>query len=152
MEALGGQYHTRVAGIRFLEASWGRLGAPGGPSWGLLGPSWPSWRPLDPVLGPSWRPKSDLKSLPKSIILWITFLINFSIDFGSIFDRFSTPKSIKNRSKNHLKSEQAQTRKILKIIGRGCVFEDLANRKAINNRQKIGLQVDEDKDPPNDRF
>ena len=57
---------------------------------GLLGPSWPSWRPLEPVLGPSWRPKSDLKSLPKSIILWITVLINFSIDFGSIFDRFWT--------------------------------------------------------------
>ena len=116
---LGGQDPTRARGLRFLEASWGRLGAPGGPSWGLLGPSWPSWRPLDPVLGPSWRPKSDLKSLPKSIILWITFLINFSMDFGSIFDRFSTPKSIKNRSKIDLRSEQAQIRGIFKFIGRG---------------------------------
>ena len=87
-----------------LGPSWG---APWEPSWGLLGPSWPCWRPLDPVLGPSWRPKSDLKSLPKSIILWITFLINVSIDFGSIFDRFSTPQSIRNRSKSDLKSEQA---------------------------------------------
>ena len=37
LEALGGQYHNRVAGIRFLEASWGRLGARLGASWGRLG-------------------------------------------------------------------------------------------------------------------
>ena len=35
-----------------------------------------------------------------------------------------------------MKSEQAQIRKILKIIGGGGVFEDPANRKAIKNRQK----------------
>ena len=102
----GGPWRHRAANTRkgwrgsvFWKPLGAVLGAPWGSSWGLLGPSWPSWRPLHPVLGPSWRPKSDLKSLPKAIILWITFLINFSIDFGSIFDRFSTSWGMKNMQK-----------------------------------------------------
>ena len=37
LEAPGGQYQKRVAGIRFLEASWGRLGGPLGVVLGPLG-------------------------------------------------------------------------------------------------------------------
>ena len=79
-------------------------------------------------------------------------MIDFGNDFESILEPSWEPKSTKNRSERNLKSEQAQIRKILKIIGRGGVFEDPANRKAIKNRQKIVLKVDENKDPQNDRF
>ena len=52
--------------IRFLEASWSCLGSPGGTvlvllglSWGLLGPSWPSWRPRKLLLKDSWGALGD---------------------------------------------------------------------------------------------
>ena len=57
--ALGGHYRKKRAGPCFFGPSWGRLGRLLARLGGLLGPSWPSWRPLRPVLGPSWRPKSD---------------------------------------------------------------------------------------------
>ena len=65
LEAPGGQYHTRVEGLPFLDGgdlffggllgpSWGRLGA----SWGRLGPLgglWSlSWARLGTCLGLSW--------------------------------------------------------------------------------------------------
>ena len=37
LEATGGQYQTRVPALRFLEASWGRLGSPLGVVLGPLG-------------------------------------------------------------------------------------------------------------------
>ena len=62
LEALGGQYRKMWIAISFLGPSWGHLGGLLGRLGGLLGPSWRSWRPLGPVLGSSWRPKSDPKS------------------------------------------------------------------------------------------
>ena len=61
------------------------------------------WCQLGPNLGPNLGPKSTKnrsKSHPKSIQNRIIFLIAFLIYVWSIFDRFSTPKLIKNRSKN----------------------------------------------------
>ena len=83
-EATGGQYQTRAAGIRFLEASWGGLEGLLGRSWGVLGSlegrlgaSWGCLGHLGGLWSLSWAPKSDLKSVPEAIILWILFLISF---------------------------------------------------------------------------
>ena len=60
------------------------------------------WCQLGPNLPPNLGPKSSKnrsKSPPRSIQNRILFLITFCKDFWSIFGRFSTPKSIKNRSK-----------------------------------------------------
>ena len=70
LEASGGQYQKRVAGIRFLEASWGRLGGPLGVVLGPLGavlailaaskialeglPGSP-WKLLEANTTPKWR-------------------------------------------------------------------------------------------------
>ena len=95
LEALGGQDRKSLRGTCFFGPSWGRLGRLLARLGGLYWPSGSSWRPLEPVLDPSWRPKSDLKSLPRCIFFWIIFLMRFSIDFGSIFDGFWTRSEVR---------------------------------------------------------
>ena len=62
LEALGGQYRKMKVALGFFGPFWGRLGGLLGRLGGLLEPSWRSRRPLGPVLGSSWRTKSDPKS------------------------------------------------------------------------------------------
>ena len=63
-----------------------------------------------------------------------TFRDPLGIDFGG-------PKSKQNRSKIGLKSDHEANANILKIIGRGGVFGDAENRKAIKNQQKLILKA-----------
>ena len=60
---------------------------------------------------------------------------------GSILEGFGGPKSSQNRSKIGLKSDHEANAKILRIIGRGGVFEDAGGRKSIKNRLKNDLML-----------
>ena len=72
--------------------------------------------------------------------------------FDHFFDRFWSPlgadgvgcwvpKWKQNSSRIGPKSDHEANAKILKIIGRGGVFEHVENRKAIKNQQKIVLKA-----------
>ena len=90
LRRLGGQDRKRARGISFLGPSWSHLGGLLGRLGGVLGPSWRSWRPLGPVLGSSWGPKSDSKSTkyrPKNRselwCLWGSTFWRILVDFTS---------------------------------------------------------------------
>ena len=103
---------------------------------------------LYPQLGPKLGPKSiknRSKSPPSCIPNCILFLIVFWIDFWSIFDRFSTPKSTKNRSKiNQPLTPTTQQSKIEKHQKTTCFSMFLATsamyvvvKESIKNYAKI---------------
>ena len=95
--ALGGSWRLLAAntekggrGYVFPDPLGSRLGRLLARLGGLLGPSWPSWRPLRPVLGPSWRPKSDPDSTQPRCkdrsCLWCLLRSDFwwiLVDFGN---------------------------------------------------------------------
>ena len=82
-----------------------------------LGPSWgPSWGPCWPKKSVFGRSRRHAKT---------TMISNtFRVLLGPILERFGVPKSNQNRSKIGLKSDHEANAKILKIIGRGSVFEE----------------------------
>ena len=99
------------------------LGGKMGSCWGHVGQKIDSWRILK-----AFKIDQDFQHLS-----------------GPSWDRFWSdlggPKSSQNRSKIGLKSDHEANAKILKIIGRGGVFEDPENRKAIKNQQQIVLKA-----------
>ena len=104
----------------------------------------PFWLQLGAILGaklgPCW-PKNWFLEVPEGMQKRQWFPTPFGTLLGPILERFGGPKSNQNRSKIGLKSDHEANAKILKIIGRGGVFEDAENRKAIKNQQKIVLKA-----------
>ena len=100
LEALGGQYLERRSGISFLEASWGRLGAPWGPSWRPLGAVLAilaaSWACLGPVLASKIWPKVAPKIDHFVDHFSDQFFNRFWIDVWSIFHFLKPHQSSKN--------------------------------------------------------
>ena len=106
-----------------LAPTWGRLGGQDGV---MLGPCWPkNWFLEDP---------EGIQNRPR-------FPTPFGTLLGLILERFWGPKSNQNRSKIGLKSDHEANAKILKIIGRGCVFEDPRAWTSIKIRSKSCLKT-----------
>ena len=104
------------------------------PTWDRLGGQ------VGSKLGPCW-PKNWFLEAPEGMQKRQWFPTPFGTLLGPMLERFWGPKSNQNRSKIGLKSDHEANAKILKIIGRGGVFEDPRAWTSIKIRSKSCLKT-----------